>query len=268
LECIWIFQHRATSEWQETIVADGLPELIVHLASPYKEWNADGHFQRQPSAIVSGQLTRPLILETPRDARMVGMRFKPGGLARFVSHRMDELTDRRLSAAELFPNVTQLIDLLKEGSSDAQRVRICETFLEHRLLETENRRKSGFASANANSATCAAINRVIAQILNSYGSVSVHDLAKQANISRRGLEIRFKQVVGVSPKQLCRIVRFRRVFDLLSDPASQSWIEIALKAGFFDQSHLIRDFQRFAGDSPASFVESTTPLAHSILDSS
>ena len=43
-----------------------------------------------------------------------------------------------------------------------------------------------------------------------------------------------------------------------------NWVQIALESGFFDQSHLIRDFRRFAGDSPDSFLSDQTSFAHSV----
>jgi transcriptional regulator GlxA family with amidase domain len=63
----------------------------------------------------------------------------------------------------------------------------------------------------------------------------------------------FLRQVGVSPKLLCRIVRFQRIFAAWrADPSSLA--RVALECGYFDQSHLVRDFHDFAGAPPAGFL--------------
>jgi AraC-like DNA-binding protein len=63
----------------------------------------------------------------------------------------------------------------------------------------------------------------------------------------------------------CRITRFRHLLNAVSENgASVNWVQIALDSGFFDQPHLIRDFRRFAGDSPTSFLAGQTSFAGSV----
>jgi transcriptional regulator GlxA family with amidase domain len=89
-------------------------------------------------------------------------------------------------------------------------------------------------------------------ILASGGQISADQLAQCAGLTTRQLERRFQVYVGVSPKFLCRIVRFRAIFDRLQ--SSTPWSSIAIDCGFVDQSHLIRDFKQFAGQSPTVFL--------------
>jgi AraC-like DNA-binding protein len=44
------------------------------------------------------------------------------------------------------------------------------------------------------------------------------------------------------------------VFDLLTGASKPDWATLAAGAGYFDQSHMIRDFQRFLGCSPTAFL--------------
>ena len=60
---------------------------------------------------------------------------------------------------------------------------------------------------------------------------------------------------GLTPKHLCRVLRFRRAC-ALAHPAAD-WAEIAAGAGYFDQSHLIRDFREFTGRTPVSVFSNT-----------
>ena len=58
---------------------------------------------------------------------------------------------------------------------------------------------------------------------------------------------------GMSPKQLCRHVRFETVVSLLAD-GSSSLAEVAAETGYADQAHLSREFARMAGCSPTQWL--------------
>jgi AraC-like DNA-binding protein len=73
--------------------------------------------------------------------------------------------------------------------------------------------------------------------------------------------------VGLTPKLLCRTLRFqqaralaeeaeRRSFALPEQehPAVIDWADIAIACGYYDQSHLINDFQKLSGLSPAEYI--------------
>jgi transcriptional regulator GlxA family with amidase domain len=85
------------------------------------------------------------------------------------------------------------------------------------------------------------------------GRVDIDRLAELAGMSIRQLERRFGERVGMSPKELCRILRFKNVFKHLAAYAADGWASTALACGYYDQSHMIRDFKHYAGTSPAAY---------------
>jgi methylphosphotriester-DNA--protein-cysteine methyltransferase len=64
----------------------------------------------------------------------------------------------------------------------------------------------------------------------------------------------FKTEVGLTPKLLHRVRRFQRTVSSLRQITAPDWSRLALDCGFFDQSHLARDFVQFSGFSPAEFA--------------
>jgi methylphosphotriester-DNA--protein-cysteine methyltransferase len=58
--------------------------------------------------------------------------------------------------------------------------------------------------------------------------------------------------VGVTPKRYASLARFERALQLARGAASLT--HAALDAGYYDQSHFIRDFTRFAGGPPGQFL--------------
>ena len=77
--------------------------------------------------------------------------------------------------------------------------------------------------------------------------------AAGGGVSPRQLERRFRAAVGVPPKALARVLRFQAVLQAVGAGAGD-WAGLALDHGYFDQPHLIRDFQELSGESPSRLL--------------
>ncbi len=88
----------------------------------------------------------------------------------------------------------------------------------------------------------------------------VADLAADMGCSRKTLTARFQDSYGIAPKTAARIARFERLVASCTgtDP---DWPALALEAGYFDQSHMIRDFTAFAGLTPTEYRRRLLPGA-------
>ncbi|WP_431936906.1 helix-turn-helix domain-containing protein [Micromonospora sp. RP3T] len=98
------------------------------------------------------------------------------------------------------------------------------------------------------------------------GAVGVAALADEIGWSRRHLAVRFRQEFGLPPRTVARLLRFERAYaglgrTVLTVPAAGAggagWAERAARWGYYDQSHLIREFQAFAGATPAVLARRT-----------
>ena len=92
-------------------------------------------------------------------------------------------------------------------------------------------------------------------ISKSNGLINIDTLADYACMSMRNLERIFIKETGMSPKQLCCIARFNNALELKLAHPSMNWTFIAHQSGYFDQMHLIKDFQRFCGEAPSSLLK-------------
>jgi transcriptional regulator GlxA family with amidase domain len=82
--------------------------------------------------------------------------------------------------------------------------------------------------------------------------ISVEALAKLANLSVWHFARAFKQSVGVTPHNYLMRRRVERAMELLSG-TDMRLSEIAIAAGFADQSHLARRFRQHYGMSPRDY---------------
>ena len=97
------------------------------------------------------------------------------------------------------------------------------------------------------------------QIVQSGGAVNIGSLAERIGWSRKHLITRFREQVGLPPKTYARVVRFNRALRMLDECTTPRWTEIALRSGYYDQAHLIRDFAQFAGTTPTDYVARRLP---------
>lgn len=91
------------------------------------------------------------------------------------------------------------------------------------------------------------------------GAIPIERLAALRGTSRRQLERVFLDRVGMAPKRFSRLLRFRRVVREIRTDA-RSWLDRAMEAGYFDQSHLIREFRSFAGAPPGELARRLLPM--------
>jgi AraC-like DNA-binding protein len=95
----------------------------------------------------------------------------------------------------------------------------------------------------------------VALQLFSRGETSVGQVTRLLGFSRRHFIDVFAAEVGMRPKLFLRIQRFQRAFAQIG---RMGQAQLALACGYFDQSHLIRDFSEFADITPGEYAQLRT----------
>lgn len=85
------------------------------------------------------------------------------------------------------------------------------------------------------------------------GNLKLEHLARNLGISHRQLDRRFQGAVGIAPKVFSCLVRFQASLQLPKKQVLHNLTDLALAAGYYDQSHFIRDFREYAGMSPRQY---------------
>ena len=81
----------------------------------------------------------------------------------------------------------------------------------------------------------------------------LRDVAAEIGVSIRKLRQDLTDALGLPPKTFGRISRLQRTVRQVAQGGELDWAEVALRHGFFDQSHLIRDFCQFTGMTPSLY---------------
>jgi AraC-like DNA-binding protein len=86
------------------------------------------------------------------------------------------------------------------------------------------------------------------------GMVLVNELLDKVCLSQRQFERQFKNLTGMTPKMFSSITRFSLSEKYLRLHPNESLFSVALDCGYYDHSHLIREFKRFGGASPQALM--------------
>jgi AraC-like DNA-binding protein len=242
IDRIWTLEGHAPAPGApaEPVLPDGRPELILHVGDPFDRIEADGSGSRQASVLYAGQVTSPLVLRPSGRIAVLGVRFHPYGAAAILRHPQHELAGLTLEVDAVSAPLRRALEQV-EDSGDLARA---AERVQHVLL-----RHCDPAAIDPR------VRFAVRAIESRAGLIPIERLARATGLTRRHLERRFLDSVGLTPKRLARVVRFQRALQLLQgDGSARTGAETAAACGYADQSHFIRDFRQFAGCSPAEHL--------------
>lgn len=108
--------------------------------------------------------------------------------------------------------------------------------------------------ANPDRAVPAEIRYAWRRLRQTGGRISIGTLADETGWSARHLQSKFRVETGLRPKEAARVIRFDRARHALARSPGASLSALAAEHGYFDQSHLVREFQALAGCSPTAWL--------------
>ncbi|KAA2245454.1 helix-turn-helix transcriptional regulator [Chitinophaga agrisoli] len=165
---------------------------------------------------------------------------REGGIHAFTSVPAHELFGLCMATDNLFrpAELDEVSTRLSEAFDHSERVAIMEGFLLRKL---------------AYSAPDLLVQHAVSFIKQQKGIIRVKELAASLHISQDAFEKRFRVLIGATPKQYASIVRLRAL--IRQYPSYASLTDASYEAGYFDQSHFIKDFRLFTGKTPRDFFQ-------------
>jgi AraC-like DNA-binding protein len=231
--CYWSMSGEVVVPFTSRVLPDMCADIIVDVAA-------------SPNPFVVGAMRHALVVPHRGRVDLFGIRFRPGAAFQFLDLPLAELTDRRVALDGLWGRVADVLAEAVCSAPGSARVAAAERVLSDRLRVV--RREEELAT------------RAVALIRRARGSVGVRAAAAALGVGERRLERAFAQCVGLRPKELARVARFRVAIDCIDAGRMISWPDLACAAGYADQSHLIREFNALAGVTPAGYARESSPV--------
>jgi AraC-like DNA-binding protein len=221
-----------------------LPDTAIVMAIRFKgivSVKENGIESSLPDAVLSGLRRAPRHIKYSPKSGNVLIVFHPGGPAAFFKEPLHELSGLTVpvNSFKNFADVNDLTEMLSDVESNVDRIRIVEDVLGSKL-------KRNIIDP--------LVLHAVQQIKSDQGNTRIKELIETLNISRDAFEKRFRQTVGTSPKQFSNITKIRSLIDKAKD--HKTLTELAYSYGYFDQSHFIREFKLFTGQTPSLFFKS------------
>lgn len=257
IECYFRWQGHVGTE---PVIVDSPPTaytaMVFNLASPTATIDKNNSLITTPRSFIAGQAISNYKLVVKDKIDQFGLVFKPTGLFKLLKVPMYELVNSRIDVEDICGAAYhELYDRLLIAPNDLTRVHFVEQFL---IKRAELQLQNGPDQLDKSSST----------MLLKYGNVNISQLLDDIYMSRRKFERHFFRQVGLSPKFFCRIRRYGFICSLMAGHRKVDWANILYKAGYYDQSHFIRDFREFAGTVPTKYLAKNQELMHYLEDTS
>jgi AraC-like DNA-binding protein len=217
--------------------------LIVNLGQPFRIGGDAGIGSAEyADGVVLTTLSRALEFGYPAGTRSVGVHFKPWGLAAFLPMPAAELRDRPATLEEVWGRraVAELRDQLAATAGPQEMLTLLEDQLVRRVRETAGLRLVHHTSSVIAAAT---------------GAVAIGDLSAAVGVSSTHMAQRFKEIIGLTPKRLARTYRFAATVRAIDANGPVDWLELAARAGYYDQAHFANEFRTFTGLTPTRYLD-------------
>ena len=223
-------EHYWTIEWD-------LAEPVLRETLPYPS----AHIILEPGvAQLAGVHTKKFSRYLEGRSRVLGTKFRPGGLRPFVDRPMSAFTDRVLELPDVFGPAAAGLDARALAHADHHAaIAVVEGF----LRECGPRPDPVLDRVSA----------IVGRIASDRGVKRVEQLAAEFGMTVRTLQRLFGDYVGASPKWMIRRYRLQEAAVRAAGSETMDWPRVALELGYADQAHFIRDFKRLVGRTPADY---------------
>ncbi len=249
VEALWY--ARGTVPYSETINPTGSSLAVFVLGDPVRcgAFGDDRRPLRAEHGFFVGPHDRPMVNEPTGETIAVGIVSKAVGCQALFGVVPSHLRGQVHDLETIWPGATYLREKLLTTTDKEVMLDMVERYLS--------------ATLDTSTVGLDRCERAV-EVLEQDPTRPIADIADDLGVSHGHLDRELTRVVGLTPRTLARLMRMRRLLQSIDTYGSAEWGELAAKLGWADQAHLIRDFKRHTGVSPAEYIaaqQATVPEA-------
>lgn len=231
----------------------GLPSrrltVIVSLDEPVQMDSVPGY--AGPTAMwafVGGLHTRAAVIRHDGRQHGIAIELTPLGARGLLGLPAGELTGTAVELPYLLGRPGRdLVERLAEAEGWEARFDVLDMVLLRALRERAALPGSG------------ALERALWRMVADGGRLDAGALAREVGWSRRHLAAQVRREVGLPPRQLARVIRLQRCCGVLRGGRWSTFGEVAAAAGYFDQAHMLHEWESLVGCRPAQWLGEELP---------
>lgn len=230
LDCYWSYAIDAATLllYKKPIIPDGCIDIIFDL----------NHSAILKSFVV-GAMTRPIMNSR---TNLVGVRFKPGMAYPFFKIPVHKLTD---IFVDYFDFVGQEANDLSCQLADLHST-------EHQIFLLNNIFTKKLSALNTIETQ---MSRALKLIQSTGGVISIKQISDEVGWSRQHFTRKCLSYTGLTPKFLNQVIRIKKVIKQYETDKFYNWSQLSVDGGYYDQSHMIKEFRKITGLTPIEFFK-------------
>lgn len=223
----------------------------VYGASMHVRLDAGEVFE-PPNPFIGGQV-KSYRTECTADGQIgfMGIEFAATGFHRLFHTDCSRLTNRAPGLVDIVPEEAQRLrkDLDRQNGV-ANRFEVLKQFLR---------------AHTGNALETPRVEEAVRLLKKERGNLTVDELAERCAVSMRHLNRLFLKCVGIGPKAFAKTIQLKCAFEALQDQHKGELGHVAQLAGYYDQAHFAKDFQRLVGANPTGFLDDPAPFLKSFM---
>lgn len=192
------------------------------------------------NVVVTGVMTRRFDVDVRGWGHVVGIRFRPGGLAALTGRSASTWTDRVMPARDLLPK--DLCATLADRDL-AAFPELWTAAAEAGLLDIPAGTDPRYQQ----------LLELVTSMLADRSLLTVAEVAERHGVTPRTLQRLFTHYVGVGPKWVLARYRMHDVVTEIDAGYAGTFTDLAHRYGWYDQPHFIRDFTALVGITPGQY---------------
>lgn len=174
---------------------------------------------------------------------IVGIKFKPAGFFYFAEKAGLELTsicNKTFDINTIFnidvPNVEKHILSLNDP---IEKINYIDQLIFSELIAPDDNILN--------------MNKIVADIAANKDIMRVSDICDKFNVDKRHLQRLFAKYIGISAKWVINRYRMHDALMSVETDKNIDWAMLAIKLGYYDQAHFIKDFKSIIGKTPKNY---------------
>jgi hypothetical protein len=248
IEKMWVFESggRMPVDDLKLVVPNGNIKLTVAFRNGIvAAINGQLFSSKEQRISLTGLVDVPVILDVDEDVATGTLcaEFNPQGAYHFFRMRLNEIKNQIHPLTDILGTVAkQLEEKISNVESVDGKVALLQQFLlKQFLLQEED----------------AIFEYCVAKIISSKGKITIKELEKKTGYSCRWLNMKFTDKLGISPKNLSTVIRFKQYYNALANNNELLFMKNDFYDFYYDQSHFMKEFKRFTGLSYSGFESKT-----------
>lgn len=213
-----------------------LPDPSVSIA--FQCTRAPNGLPSNARIVLIGEKTRPKVFSYERRGEIAAVRIKVEWVERLLGIRPSEHADEDVDLAERLPELAdRLLSATVRTRTPGEAIDVLRAVFERPHQDDDD-------------VPHAVVAHALDAVRRTRGRDTVEHIAERAGFSVRHLRRLVHDATGLSLKGFARTLRFVSAVTTADAIDQPRWADIAAAAGYYDQSHLVRDCRDICGLAP------------------